>query len=683
MESDIKKKHGNTLMKPRTKSIGEFLSDTQLIVIPPNQRPYAWEEKQVNEFLSDLNYTREQKNNLENEYWHYFNMVTYVRDETNPKNIYIHDGQQRLTTTFITLFYLLSKYKHKTKNLNINGMSNNMKKFEENLYVNDERKLHMFSQNDELVELLYCKFDKGEAFDIKILESELEEKKLLIASNNRIINLLKEIEKSSYTKEYIEDSQGISQLFEALFVNFEIVLGELGNSHQAYKIFELVNNRGKSLSQIDLIKNHFYQIADKSGNNTDLTELEDKLSLIIRTLGDNFEDAIIKHWLLYFNKSENTLHGKPHDIQTSILVRLNGCNSISDERDVMFAFLDDIVLNLNYIETIYEIFELDYAKICNPDTVTYFEEKEFDVEKLRRIVVQRAFANAEFDYLDYYLYYLLFEYQKQNCSRRFKILTEYRKAVNFYVYRSHVKDGKINLDKLNYRIGQRLENMKKLGLINLNQIFVNFLLEETEGEHANYKLLLKEKLAAPHQEMKTTKTRLLYQICYGLENTDIFYEESAGKFDVVEVEHILPKSADRKDFESYDAFNLSSKDSLYKNKIDWIGNKLLLSKSKNNEVSDSFEKKLTEYSFNSDYWLNQKYFVILVKEFIDVNITKESILNQKRTDYIKQIVKMVSNNSEIENEKIMNSVEEKWRMELSLYIFEEDIFNLDCWNEIK
>ncbi len=677
------RKRGNTLIEPRTKSIGEFLSDTQQIIIPPNQRPYAWEEKQINEFLEDLNYTREQKNNLDNQYWHYFNMVTYVRDEKNQKKLYIHDGQQRLTTTFITLFYLLSKYKHKTQNLNIDGMSKNMKVFEDNLYVNNERKLHMFSQNDELIELMYKKFEENELFEIKYLERELHEKNLLIASNKRIINLLKEIEKNGYTKDYIVDSQGITQLFEALFENFEIVLGELGNSHQAYKIFELVNNRGKSLSQIDLIKNHFYQVADKSGNKNDLQELENKLSEIIKELGDNFEDAIIKHWLLYFNKSSNTLHGKPHDIQKSILEKLSYCNTASNERDLVFEFLDSIVNNLEYITTIYEVFELDYTKVCESTTITYFEEKEFDIEKLKRIVIQRSFANAEFDYLDYYLYFLLFEYQKTRCSRTFKILSEYKKAVNFYVFRSHVKDGKINLDKLNYRLGERIANMMDSREIDLNEVFVRFLMEENDGEHANYKMLLKEKISAPHQEMKNSKARLLYQICYGLDKTDIFYEQNGGSYDVVEVEHILPKSSDRKHFETYDQFNLSSKDSLYKSKIEWIGNKLLLSKSKNIEVSDSFEKKLNEYSFNTDFWLNQEYFVVLAKEFIDDTITREAILNQKRTDFIKQIVEKVANNSQVENEKTMNAVEEKWRMKLALDIYEKDIFNLDSWNEIK
>lgn len=678
-----KNRHGNTLIKPRTKSIGEFLSDKQQIIIPPNQRPYAWEEKQVSEFLEDLSYTREQKNRCGFEYWHYFNMVTYVRDESNPKKLYIHDGQQRLTTTFITLFYLLSRYKYKAENLNIYDMSENMKKFEANLYVQNERKLHMFSQNDKLVEVMYDIFEKNEILDANIIEKKLKEQRILISSNKRIIYLLKELEKSVYTKDYIDDTQGINQLFEALYVNFEIVLGELGNSHQAYKIFELVNNRGKQLSQIDLIKNYFYQIADKSGNNNDIIELECKLSEIITKLGDNFEDAIIKHWLLYFNKNKNTLHGKPHDIYTSISVKFNQFKTISEERNFMFDFLDNIVLNLEYISTIYEVFELDYTKISEENTIVYFEEKEFDVEKLKRIVIQRIFANAEFDYLDYYLYYLLLEYQKNKCSKRFKILTEYKKAVNFYVYRSHVKDGKINLDKLNYRIGQRLDDMKKSGNIDLNKVFVSFLLEESNSEHENYKLLLKNKLAAPHQEMKNTKVRLLYQICYGLDNTDIFYEENNGKFDVVEVEHILPKSSDRKGFESYDSFNLSSKDSLYKPKIEWIGNKLLLSKSKNIDVSDSFEKKLTEYSFNQDYWLNQEYFVILVNEFIDSTISKESALNQKRTDYIKQIISKFMNNSEFENEKVMNKVEEKWRIKLSEYIFENDVFNLDCWSEIN
>lgn len=681
-KTNDQKSRGNTLIKPSVKSVGNFLVEDGIIIkIPPNQRPYAWEEKQIDEFLNDLAKTREQKyKSGGEEYWHYFNMVTYVRDKENPKQVYIHDGQQRVTTTFITLVYLLSKYKEKMPKYNIDKMPTNMEKFADCLKVNDSRKLCMFAQNDELIAEMYNLYNYNQEIKVTELKANLSKKNCLIESNKRIIRLLEKIDSSKYTKDYIEDMIGIDQLFNSLYSNFEVVRGELANSHQAYKIFELVNNRGKSLSQIDLIKNYFYQIADKSERKADLADLEQMLGNIISKLGDDFEDAIIKHWLLYFNDSNNTLHGKPNDIELSILNKVESYKSHSEKRDLIFEFLNNIEHNIEFIATIYQIFKLSYADFKHQTIVEAYENNNFDVELLKKVVVQRDFANNEFEYLDYYLYYLLFEYQKSECAKTFKLIDEYQKAVNFYVYRSIVKDGKIALDKLNYRLGQRIKAMNEL---DLNEVFVKFLLEENDGEQKNYKQLLKGKLEIPQQEIADSRAKLLFQLCYGLDDINKLYEENNGRVDKIELEHILPKSSQRKNFEQYDSFNLTSKDSLYKNKIEWLGNKLLLSKSKNIEVSNNFEEKLNEYSYNSTLYLNQEYFIILTREYLDGNKTKQAILNHKRTDYIKEIIGKIRDNSEIENEKIMNTVEEKWRLWLANYIFENDIFKLDNWNNIE
>ena len=68
--------------------------------IPDYQRGYAWEDKQLNDFWSDLN-------NLDDERIHYTGMITV---EEKSDVYYVIDGQQRLTTIIILLKVLLDSY---------------------------------------------------------------------------------------------------------------------------------------------------------------------------------------------------------------------------------------------------------------------------------------------------------------------------------------------------------------------------------------------------------------------------------------------------------------------------------------------------------------------------------------------------------------------------------------------
>lgn len=685
MGNKNEKSRGNTLTNPSTVSIGNFLCDTNQIVIPPNQRPYAWEDEQLSDFFNDLENARE-LNAMGTEYWHYFNMVTYVRNPENKQQIFIHDGQQRITTSFITLFYLSYKFdknkiglQHVDKNLLIN-----IEKFSSVVLKtwDTKRKLQMFSYNDELLTIMVDLYDSPNL--IKELEKTLKSKNLLTKSNNRILSMLKKID----SLKYAEDKLWILETFNTLFNNFEVVSGELASSHQAFKIFELVNNRGKKLSNVDLIKNYFYQIADESGRKDDIKDLEQKIGEIIEEIGDYFEDVITKHWLLYFNRNEKSNYGKPTEIFFSVKARFepkdsNTSLSNAQKRDLMFEFINSIHGNLKYIKNIYTIASLKYEEMMkDSECEKKLNEMNFDIETIKKLVIHRTFVNKEYDYLDYYLYYILLEFQRGGCQINFKYLEEYQSAVNFYVYRSYVNTGKINVDRLNYCLGYRLNrdcDFKNKGLTN---VFVQFLLESSDG-HENYSQNFKNKLAAPEQEITNDKAKILYQLLYGLDNYSMYYEFKDDKYSIIETEHVLPKSSKKKDFDMYDKFNLQSKDSKYKNKIEWLGNKLVLPKSKNNEVSTNFELKLFEYATNAETYLNKEYFKILVRTFKENdNIPEEEILKRKHSEYCNEIVAMLDTNSVEQNEQYMLIVEDKWRKYIANYFVDYDILKLKSWENI-
>src|SRR2546421_11886177 len=78
-----------------SKGIGELLRQGRLMV-PPNQRPYAWEDRHVENLLQDLN---EAITNDDDEYF-LGTIVLVVSGKSVPS---IADGQQRLATITILI----------------------------------------------------------------------------------------------------------------------------------------------------------------------------------------------------------------------------------------------------------------------------------------------------------------------------------------------------------------------------------------------------------------------------------------------------------------------------------------------------------------------------------------------------------------------------------------------------
>lgn len=81
-------------------------------IIPPYQRGYRWESRQVEELLEDLLdfvkslKTRKNRNNDGREPYYCLQPITVVKHTENTDTYFVVDGQQRLTTIYILMHYL-------------------------------------------------------------------------------------------------------------------------------------------------------------------------------------------------------------------------------------------------------------------------------------------------------------------------------------------------------------------------------------------------------------------------------------------------------------------------------------------------------------------------------------------------------------------------------------------------
>ena len=99
-------------MENGQKTIRELFDGSKIFNVPKYQRSYAWEKKQLDDFVDDIENQQSGKT--------YFFGTILFRDKgilDNFENIDIVDGQQRITTLIIFMKLLLDQLrKHGDKN---------------------------------------------------------------------------------------------------------------------------------------------------------------------------------------------------------------------------------------------------------------------------------------------------------------------------------------------------------------------------------------------------------------------------------------------------------------------------------------------------------------------------------------------------------------------------------------
>lgn len=243
-------------------SVQEIFQD-KLFKIPDYQRGYAWEEKQWQDMIDDIEI-------MEDNQEHYTGtLVINLNEET--KEIYdddgnifklydVVDGQQRLTTISILLNQLaieFSKFDVKQKQL-----SKGIKKKYIATTMNDD-KLPKLTLNKDTNEF-YKKNIINEGNSIisaKILsEKRLQEAKEYFESYFK--------EKAEEMKKYNEDAEKnyilwLEKIYSKITIRMKLTVYLVPQATDVGVIFEVMNNRGKVLTEMEKVKNYLLYIASK------------------------------------------------------------------------------------------------------------------------------------------------------------------------------------------------------------------------------------------------------------------------------------------------------------------------------------------------------------------------------------------------------------------------------------
>ena len=257
--------------------------------VPEYQRPYAWDEEQVDYFFKDL----EEFVKTKDSDYYLFGQVIFHHDDATNKH-YIVDGQQRIITSFIFLSalrdYIRVNRPHDDPELDSYKA---MHRIEEVIGFDESDKpcLRLKASNDGYFQdNILANIKKGtEGFNPKTLSEPKSDSDKKI--KNAYENLSKKID------EYVGKSnveERLRVLTESFLDGFNVSYVEASSTGQASRIFETLNNRGIALSVPDLLRNFlFSRFADGSSS---VKEDWTKTMNAIIDEGGNDDDFIKCHW---------------------------------------------------------------------------------------------------------------------------------------------------------------------------------------------------------------------------------------------------------------------------------------------------------------------------------------------------------------------------------------------------
>ncbi len=535
--------------------------------IPSYQRGYAWQKEQLKDFWNDLEHVSKLGDKF-----HYMHSLTLreLENEFESSAFEIIDGQQRLATSLI-LLGLLAKT---TQNKDPKYSSINLEPI-----------------------LSYKYYGLSEAFRaITEEEKDLEEFKTSFYAKNLI-------DAHAFFKEKISDTPvgTLEKMFDALIKKMLFSVVELNDNRiDPFSSFETINNRGKDLSTLELLKNRLHFVAHKICDEGDLENLQQEINDTytriyhdLRSFEDDDLERFLKHFVAYYYGEKGDFKKRLLEMEFNAHKRYTDNTNFDDE----YEKIDDLLFYLSYSSKVWNFLHtLDEKSIA----LIFDGNRKLEMEitpKMRGLLDKMRRLNALSDnaFLPLLLSLLTIQLvgrsanEQPYTTQELEGLLEYLERFGFLIYgvagRDTAKNEWIEL-AFNafraYRDGE--ENIVIEKLPTLEKSFFN--------RQGNSGLeLLEESI---HSKKNTEKwyqwdkalNYLLYE--YELHHNP----ETTLNFDssLESIEHILPQKPDQ----GYSA----KEKSWAKNPhiVHALGNLLLIAKNANSSLSNKpFDEKRKEY----------------------------------------------------------------------------------------
>ncbi|MGL2660161.1 DUF262 domain-containing protein [Helicobacter pylori] len=524
--------------------------------IPSYQRGYAWQKEQLEDFWNDLEHVSKLGDKF-----HYMHSLTLreLENEFESSAFEIIDGQQRLATSLILLGLLAKTTQNKDPKYSL---------------INLEPILS------------YKYYGLSEAFGaIMGEEKDLEKFKTSFYAKNLI-------DAHAFFKEKISDTPvgTLERMFDALTKKMLFSVAELNDNRiDPFSSFETINNRGKDLSTLELLKNRLHFVAHKICDEGDLENLQQEINdtytriyhdLNLRHFKDDHLESFLKHFVAYY-------YGEKRDFKERLLDTEFDAHKKYDDLYDEYEKINDLLLHLSYSSKVwYFLHTLDDEEL----RIEITPKMRGLLDKMRRLnaLSDNAFLPLLFSLLTIQLA-VRSGSERHYTTQELEGLLEYLERFGFLIY--GVADSK-NTAK-NEWIKSAFRAFKayklwedKITIKDLPTLEKNFFKEKHSGLELLEEYIHSKKNTEKWYEWGKALNYLLYE--YELHHNP----ETTLNFDssLESIEHILPQKPDQ---------GYSAKEKSWAknpNIVHALGNLLLIPKNANSSLSNKpFDEKRKEY----------------------------------------------------------------------------------------
>lgn len=385
------------------------LFDQSVFDIPKYQRGYSWTPQEINDFISDLEYTYEEKNTKQRtDFSHYFGTIVLLdkgKEDAGTKvfDLYdIIDGQQRMTTVSMFMSCLnselnyISEFGTLSQDYSMSPAETAAENNKSFVSYHGSERITLDSLNNNVYQSITIYDDSTDNINPQNI------------AQRRLVESKETIQDWFETKrnEHVEDGMYdryydyLRELGKIVKNGLEVTTYVIEDETEAGRLFEVVNDRGKDLTKLDRIKSYLVYCASRLDDPDLARKIFNRFGTILENVtkngGDETEiDAFVRyHWTLF--SGEIVLARQSNSEYTTVYRRVKNLTKHASTDQSTESIIRWIG---SYLESAVGCSEA-FAKIENPrsisidDTTINKEETNELVERLdglNRLPVSRNF----------------------------------------------------------------------------------------------------------------------------------------------------------------------------------------------------------------------------------------------------------------------------------------------------
>lgn len=247
------------VITPSHVTIGRLFEQNLLFEVPKYQRYYAWDEDQVRDYIKDIKNIRD-NSSRGRQIEHFFGGIVCVSktvEGSTRQQKELIDGQQRITTTMLLIHNIVTAYKQLETSRSLDAVDRQtvtarIKKLNEKYFeYQDEVNRRPQTVSKLVLSAADEDYYSGLIHGLTVTAERDSHKRIKKASD-----LLKEYVKSELNacSSDSEKMDVLAEIEQIVQMSCTVIFMDCDSRESAYKLFQVLNDRGAGLTEGDLLK---------------------------------------------------------------------------------------------------------------------------------------------------------------------------------------------------------------------------------------------------------------------------------------------------------------------------------------------------------------------------------------------------------------------------------------------